>query len=137
MRVYDACAALELSAPDASAAELAAIDAALAAWAAVGVTAPTRAAADATVDVRFEPSNPALYGYYDPDTATILVITQLTDPSERAITIAHEVGHALGLVHIPTTVRSSVMNPGNLQVAPTSDDRDALVARWGACAATL
>ena len=126
--VYDACAPLSLTAPSATDAQLASIDAAIAAWAAVGVRGPTRAAADATVTVTFEPAASAFYGYYD--SGAIYVNDDLADDA-RTITLAHELGHALGLAHV--TERASVMNPGNLDIAPTGDDAGAIIARWGEC----
>jgi hypothetical protein len=45
--------------------------------------------------------------------------------------IAHEIGHAFGLVHV--TGRASVMNAGNIDVAPNAGDAADLSALWGAC----
>jgi hypothetical protein len=83
-------------------------------------------------DVRVEPATgaAAFYGFYDDATATVYVNTTITDAHARAVTIAHELGHALGLVHVPPEVRASVMNPGNLTVEPTAADAEAL----GGCA---
>jgi predicted Zn-dependent protease len=47
--------------------------------------------------------------------------------------IAHELGHAFGLVHVSPDTRPSVMNPGNTTVAPNDGDRAALEALWGTC----
>lgn len=126
--VFDACAPLSLSAPDATDAQLASIDAAIAAWGAVGIAAPTRSPAAATIAVTFERAGDAFYGYYD---AGAIEINVGLGDDQRTITLAHELGHALGLAHI--TERASVMNPGNLVVAPTADDAAAIIARWGSC----
>ena len=53
-----------------------------------------------------------------------------------AVTIAHEIGHAFGLVHVPADQRTSVMNPNNLVVEPTAEDVDTLATRWGGCLAS-
>jgi predicted Zn-dependent protease len=131
-RAFDACAPLEVAAP---AAEFATVDRAIAAWQALGITAPTRASAADRVAIVFTAAPAGAYGYYDGDAATIYVDADLGD-DPRGITLAHELGHALGLVHVAASERASVMNPGNLTVAPTAEDRDAVVALWGACAAT-
>jgi hypothetical protein len=62
-----------------------------------------------------------------------VVNRRLSNPSDRAITVAHELGHALGLPHIND--RESVMNSGNLEVLPLSEDADDLRDLWGACIA--
>ena len=131
---FDPCEPTTLAAPGATADELAGIDQALALWRAHGVS--TLALADgAPLTVVFRSGAPAIYGFYDDTTATITINTELTDPAQRAVTIAHELGHALGLVHVPPATRASVMNPGNLTVVPTDGDAAALVAHWGACPA--
>ena len=48
-----------------------------------------------------------------------------------AITIAHEIGHAFGLSHVPAGQYASVMNPNNLFVEPTPEDVGTLAMRWG------
>jgi hypothetical protein len=128
--VFDACQPLQLITPNASAAELASIDEAAAMWHALGVLAPPREAADAGVPITFDKGPPFLYGIYD---GTKISINLLLEDEPRAIVIAHEVGHALGLLHVPIEERHSVMNPGNLTIAPTAEDRDAIFTLWGAC----
>jgi hypothetical protein len=63
----------------------------------------------------------------------VYVNLALTDRHERAVTIAHEVGHAFGLIHVDRAVRSSVMNQGNLEVEPSPADHHELTALWGDC----
>lgn len=130
-RVFDACSPLALDVSTVSAGELANVTAAIASWTAVGVTAPVVAGGDApgVLAIAFEPSSPAFYGYYDGD--TIFVSDDLASDAERDVVIAHELGHALGLAHVPATERGSVMNPGNLALAPTAADAAAIAARWG------
>jgi hypothetical protein len=131
---FDACAPLRLDAAGATDAQLAAIDRAIDDWAAVGLRAPSRtAAAGATVRVAFVDGPPDDYGFFDGAAATIYVNRAL-DGEPGAITIAHELGHVFGLIHVAPAVRASVMNPGNLTTLPTTDDLGAITARWGACA---
>jgi hypothetical protein len=121
-----------VAAPAATADQLASVDDALALWKANGVAGLTRGEASA-VTIEFREAADAIYGFYDDTTATLYVNVRIADPQARAITIAHELGHALGLVHVPADARLSVMNPGNLTTAPNPADAAALVALWGAC----
>lgn len=98
---------------------------AIAMWRARGVT-PFAIAEPADVRIEIAAGAPAVYGYYDDATAIVYVNTSVTDPHARAVTIAHELGHALGLGHVPASERASVMNPGNLTVEPTAADAAAL-----------
>jgi hypothetical protein len=129
---FDPCASTVVSAPGATAEQLASIDDAIAMWRADGVTGLTRGEA-AALTVDFRDAASSIYGFYDVTTATLYVNTRLVDPGQRAITIAHELGHALGLVHVPADARISVMNPGNLTTEPTTSDSLALQSLWGAC----
>ena len=130
-RTFDPCEPVAVAAPGASDEQLAGIDAAIALW---QLPAVTRAdTGDVTIVFRDAPD--AMYGYYDAPAATIYVNTRVTDAGARAITIAHELGHAFSLVHIAPDARISVMNPGNLTVAPNAGDEAELVAAWGACPA--
>jgi len=130
--VFDACAPLAVAAPAADADQIASIGGAVAMWNARGVTGLARADAGA-VTIEFRDAADAFYGFYDAPNATVYINLRLTDPAERAITIAHEIGHAYALVHISLDERASVMNPGNLTVAPNDGDTTALAALWGAC----
>jgi hypothetical protein len=127
---FDPCAALVLvPAADATAAELASIDDAIAMWNAAAGTQLTRTPAPgvAAVPIGFEPAALAFLGVYDDESGVILVNRNLTDRRERAITIAHELGHAFGLWHVPRDVRPSVMNAPNVTTAPTPADAAALI----------
>jgi hypothetical protein len=95
---------------------------------------PTLDASPATsLPIRFQGAAPEDHGLYDDRAAIIYVNDQIVDRTVLAIVIAHELGHAFGLVHVSQDVRSSVMNPGNLTVEPTTEDRHALESLWGTC----
>jgi hypothetical protein len=86
--------------------------------------------APATLPVHFEVAAAPSHGYFDPVLGQVLINDDLVSRS-LAVTIAHEVGHAFGLVHV--SGRPSVMNPGNLDVEPNAGDVAALNALWGRC----
>ena len=128
----------DASAPDGTdvvTARLAAIDRATSLWRDVGVGDASRDAPTSdAVTIEFVTGGPVSFGLYDGADRRIYVNRTLT-ADEDAITIAHELGHAFGLVHVPPATRASVMNAGNLTIAPNLGDRDAIDALWGACAA--
>jgi hypothetical protein len=129
---HDVCSPLAIAAPDGTAIQRAGLDDAIRLWAPHG--APRLAhAVPATLEIRFEPAAPAFHGYYDDERGIVFVNSAIEEPSALAIVIAHELGHAFGLAHVPRGDRSSVMNPGNLTTAPNTDDELALEATWGRC----
>jgi hypothetical protein len=133
---HDPCAPLAIAAPGATADEQAGIADALALWRGRGVTAFTDAPADATITIRFESAADTFHGLYEPDQADLLINRDLAaDRAPLSIVIAHELGHAFGLVHIDPAVRPSLMNAGNLVTPPTDADQRALAALWSACPA--
>jgi len=113
--------------------QLASIDDALAMWREHGVPGPVASgdASMASIQVVFENAAPAFHGLYDDEAGVIYINTALGDRRERAITVAHELGHALGMWHVADRV--SVMNPNNLDVEPTDVDQATLEQLWGAC----
>ena len=134
--VHDACRPLRVAAEGGTAEQLASLDDAIAFWHARGVSAPERVHPDdaaADLVVRFEEAAGNFHGLYDGERATIFVNSVLDDRRERAVTIAHELGHAFGLVHVDRDQRASVMNRANLTVSPTGADAEAIVELWGAC----
>jgi len=133
--VFDPCEPVPVVAPTATAEQLASIDDAIAMWRADGAGAIAREPASAApaLEVRFEEAAGNFHGVYEDEIGVIYVNATLTDRGQRAITIAHEIGHALGLWHVSPDTRISVMNPGNLTVAPNPGDREALVQLWGDC----
>jgi hypothetical protein len=84
------------------------------------------------VPIHFRTAASPSHGFFDPGTGEVLINDQLTDHA-LAITVAHEVGHAFGLVHV--TNRASVMSPGNLNIEPNADDVNTLTGLWGPCSA--
>ena len=123
---HDACTPLALATTAPTALQLQALDDAQTLWRDRG--APALGSGDA-IEVRFAPAATAFHGLYED--GIIFINDAIDDEPTLAIVIAHELGHAFGLVHV--TDRTSVMNPGNLATPPTDGDRDALAQRWGAC----
>lgn len=129
---YDACAPLALVSADATEVQLAGMRGAEALWREHG--APSLGLrAGATLEVRFEPAAAPFHGVYDDEHGVIYINDDLADVTTLSIVIAHEVGHAFGLVHVPASQRPSLMNPGNLSTPPTAEDQAALAAIWGSC----
>lgn len=89
----------------------------------------------APITVLFEDAAEAFHGHYDDETGVVRINAKITDPHALSIVIAHELGHAFGLFHVDG--RASVMNRGNLDLAPTAADFAEVSARWGSCAAPL
>ena len=135
---YDACAPLALlAADDASEDERTSVRDAAAMWNAHGRTQLFMFGDDGVpadvpvVPIRFERAAIAFLGIYEDEVGEIIVNRELHDPGERAIVIAHEVGHAFGLQHVERG--RSVMNQGNLTIAPTAEDQAALIVRSASC----
>jgi hypothetical protein len=85
--------------------------------------------------IHFQDAGAPFHGLYDAPSGQVFINTDLAG-APLAVTIAHEIGHAFGLVHISADQRSSVMNPNNLVVEPTAEDVDTLATRWGGCLAS-
>jgi Matrixin len=137
--VFDPCGPVSLLPEGASADERASIDSAIEMWSRTGVgslaLAPAGAAPDpaaGVLEVRFQEAAPLFYGVYDDESGVVFINRRLDDDHARAVTIAHEVGHALGLPHISD--RDSVMNPENLVHEPNPDDAGEIQSLWGDCA---
>jgi hypothetical protein len=134
---HDACAPLVITAAAATPAEQAGIDGALALWRDHGVSAFDAAlpgeTPSATIAIQFADAAAVFHGVYDPAADRVLINRDLADPAALAIVIAHELGHAFGLVHVSPAARLSLMNPGNLVTPPTGADQQAVEALWGRC----
>ena len=133
--VYDPCAGIRVqAAPDTTEAELVAIDRAIEMWTQVAdfhiARNPTRPF-EQVLPIYFEEASLVFRGVYQDEIGDVVINRRLVDPDEQAITIAHELGHAIGLFHIET--RDSVMNSGNLVLLPLTTDVDALSELWGPC----
>ena len=128
---HDACSPLTLVADAPTDIQSAALQGGQQLWNDAGVPALGRAGA--TIEVRFESSNPAIRGLYDDQTGVIYINSELKDARVLSIVIAHELGHAFGLVHVPASERKSLMNPGNVSTPPTVEDQAAVTALWGTC----
>lgn len=136
--LFDACAPLPLVADaDVTDAQASGIRAAIALWNERAGTRLTLAVdrGEPGLPIRFQAAAPPFHGLYDAPNGQVFINTDLAG-QPLAITIAHEVGHAFGLSHVPAGQYASVMNPNNLFVEPTAEDIDTLAMRWGVCLAS-
>jgi hypothetical protein len=132
---FDACAPLTIiTDPGLTDAQATGIAAAMPLWNDRAGTHLMMGAGDGTVGlpIHFQNAGPPFHGLYDAPSGQVYINTDLAG-APLAITIAHEIGHAFGLVHVPADQRSSVMNPNNLAVEPTAEDIDTLATHWGQC----
>jgi hypothetical protein len=134
--VYDACqSTLLVPGADVTASERESLGDALALWR--DVAGPGLSVTDTqltqVLPIGFQSAAPSFFGLYRPDRGDILINRELSDRHARAITMAHEIGHAFGLAHV--TGHRSLMNPGNLQVPPAAEDTQLIYQRRPACAA--
>lgn len=133
--VFDSCAPLSIALDaDVRESERVSVDAGMALWNAAAATAlslePT---ALEVVPMHFVASAGFFYGQYDDEKGEITINRDIDDAHERAVTIAHEIGHAFSLRHVPEDERRSLMNPNNVELEPTADDVATLYAAWGDC----
>lgn len=112
-------------------AQLKGINTAIELWSKAGVTSLTLDTAPGRQQLRvyFKDALAIFHGVYEPSIGEVRINNSMT---ARAldITVAHEIGHAIGLPHIPRHERDSVMNPSNETTAPTGDDAKQLRERW-------
>ncbi|HTB59468.1 MAG TPA: hypothetical protein VLC06_16450 [Polyangia bacterium] len=135
---FDPCTPVTLI-PDATAtaAQLAGVTAGAALWNASASSdllsaSSAGGSAGPALPIHFQVAAAPFNGLYDAPSGQIYINDDLTG-DELEITIAHEIGHSFGLVHIPTSVRPSLMNPANLTVLPTAADVATLAGLWGRC----
>lgn len=133
--VYDPCGGLGVrAAEDTTAPELEGVTAGLDLWNATSLVHLQLDGASTSVPLRFADAPDAIRGVYDDRVGEVVINQRLAPtPDPLAVTVAHELGHAMGLLHVPLSERVSVMNPGNVTAAPTRDDVAALDAVWPGC----
>jgi hypothetical protein len=138
-RVFDPCAPLVIDARDLRTDEIESVRAAADLWIeAIGAPMVVMgdgdgATASPMVPVQFDTAAPFFFGVYDDEHGVIVINRRIDGAGPRAITIAHELGHAFGLEHVRPSVRRSLMNPENLEIPPTPEDADAIRDLWGTC----
>jgi hypothetical protein len=133
---YDPCQVIVIAPdPDASDDELASIDDAIDMWNSTGATHLTRIEYPHAprLQVLFDEASPAFYGIYVHQEGHVFINRMLKNRYARAVTVAHELGHAFGMLHVAGGTRTSVMNKGNLRTPPQASDAEALVELWGRC----
>lgn len=138
-RVHDACEPLAIvPASGLTGDQSSSLADAVAMW---NGTAGTRLGAEPTAGVSevgllFRSAAAAFFGTYDDEANVVIINQRIEERGARAVTLAHELGHVMGLEHVAPEERASVMNPANLTVQPTVEDRAQLQALWGNCAAS-
>lgn len=128
----DACAPLSLVTAAPTELQQAGIEGAYALWRDRG--APALGSSANTMEIRFERAAAAFHGLYDDHEGVIYINSSIEIERALSVVIAHELGHAFGLLHVPASERPSVMNTGNLTTVPTAADQAAIEALWGVCA---
>lgn len=135
--VFDVCEPFAVNAPEADTVQRAGIERALELWREHGIAAAATTATAGegvpVIEVRFAEGSPVFHGIYEDEVGVIYINRDLRDAETLAIVLSHEMGHAFGLWHVSSDDRYSVMNPGNLDIAPTTDDGLALTEVWGPC----
>jgi hypothetical protein len=133
--VFDPCEPLVLDAEDGTGDERASIEKATQLWNAVASTQLSAAPVDGAprVPVFFDDAGDNFHGQYDDQAGVIYINNDIDSDHARAVTLAHEAGHAMGLLHVDVDEHVSVMNDGNLVTEPNDFDVAALQAIWGAC----
>ena len=141
---FDPCSPLTIAvrfdASDAetSDAELQSVDAAIASWAQVLPTEISLVRDEGNSEglkIAFESGDSFYRAIYFDRRGEILVNRNSLSLDEMPLAIAHELGHAFGLLHVSAEVRPSVMNVGNLDVVPNNDDASGVRDVWDACSA--
>jgi hypothetical protein len=139
--VYDPCSPLTLAvAPDLGVAELRGIEGAIAVWAAVLPTQLEIGSGPRAPDVlpiHFQGGDTPYRGMYLDTFGTIAISRDRLAPEDYPLAIAHELGHAFGLLHVSPDERRSIMNVGNLEIAPTEEDAAKVRGLWASCRSVL
>jgi hypothetical protein len=133
-RIFDPCMPLPLSTDSTADADRACIEEAIGLWNALAQTQLTLVDdASGLVSIALSEGLPAQLGVYDDEHGVVLVNQALDPGRSRTITIAHELGHVMGLEHVKDSERRSVMVSGNTDTPPGDADRASLNALWGEC----
>ncbi len=134
--VFDPCTDLRIAVSSvADPADAAAVDAAMAEWSHV-LPVHYEIVHDASPDVlrvRFSSGDSYFRAIYWDAVGTVEISRDRLAPADYPLAVAHELGHSFGLLHVDPSVRTSVMNVGNLSVSPTQDDAAEVSARWDSC----
>lgn len=136
-RTFDPCSPLTIvPAPGTEAREIQSIEAAALAWSRViparieiGAGSPDAV----TLGVTFEPGDTFYRAMYWAGVGKISISRDGLAPEDYALALAHEMGHAFGLLHVSTELRGSVMNTGNVEIEPTDADGLAVRDLWESC----
>ena len=134
--MFDPCEPIAIAITGASDDQRTGVSDAIAAWRDRGVTAfELDPVGPTAIEIRFEQAAAAFHGLYDDQHGVVYVNQQIVDRAALAVVVAHELGHAFGLLHVDRDERESVMNPGNLSTSPNAGDQREVEALWGRCAA--
>jgi hypothetical protein len=136
--VFDPCSPLTIMpGSDTQAHEIQGIEDAILAWDRV---LPTRIDIGDPVDdspvisIYFDPGDTFYRALYLDKRGEILVSRDRLSADDLGLAIAHELGHAFGLLHVSKDERPSVMNVGNLEFLPSAEDSHLVSDLWAACA---
>lgn len=133
-QVFDPCSAITLEPTNANEEELQSIHDAVSMWNELGadlaVDSDEETSSDAVIPIEFEDAAPMFRGIYRDEIGDVVINRSLSDRDKRAVVIAHELGHAFGLVHVD---HESVMMSGNVDLVPGSVDVAALAELWPEC----
>lgn len=133
---FDPCSPIAIAVDSAHAEDVDAVTAALDAWGRVlpvQATATTGAPVSGELAVRFLDGEQPVRGIYWDAIGVVEISRDMLAPSTYSVAVAHELGHAFGLVHVDAGERPSVMNVGNTTIEPTPEDAALVLAKWASC----